>query len=106
MASSASAARAQAHVHAGRRAAGAGDCVRPGQALQYTTVNDAQFLPFPSRTPVGSVRPAVRSARKKYLVHEYDVLARDGSPLRIVYIRQPPVLGPVAKRRPPSTLPH
>lgn len=62
----------------------------PGQTLQYTTVNDAQFLPFPSRTPVGSVRPTVRSARKKHLVHEYEVLARDGSPLRIVYIRHAP----------------
>ncbi|MEU8764775.1 hypothetical protein [Streptomyces sp. NPDC048659] len=34
--------------------------------------------------------PTVRSARKKHLVHEYDIPARDGSPLRIVYIRCAP----------------
>ncbi|MET9694287.1 hypothetical protein ABZY81_38710 [Streptomyces sp. NPDC006514] len=62
----------------------------PRQALQYTTVNGARFLPFPSRMPVRSVAPAVRSAAKKHLVHEYDVAARDGSPLRIVYIRHAP----------------
>ncbi|MCX5079188.1 hypothetical protein OHA84_38255 (plasmid) [Streptomyces sp. NBC_00513] len=62
----------------------------PRQALQYTTVNGARFLPFPSRTPIRSVAPAVRSALKKHLVHEYDVAARDGSPLHIVYIRHAP----------------
>ncbi|MFC8174980.1 hypothetical protein [Streptomyces sp. NPDC057325] len=62
----------------------------PRQALQYTTVNGARFLPFPSRMPARSVAPAVRSALKKHLVHEYDVAARDGSPLRIVYIRHAP----------------
>ncbi|MEV5139678.1 hypothetical protein AB0K71_17865 [Streptomyces syringium] len=62
----------------------------PRQALQYTTVNGACFLPFPSRMPARSVAPAVRSALKKHLVHEYDVAARDGSPLRIVYIRHTP----------------
>ncbi|KJY17847.1 hypothetical protein VR46_44790, partial [Streptomyces sp. NRRL S-444] len=59
-------------------------------ALQYTTVNGAHFLPFPSRMPVRSVAPTVRSALKKHLVHEYDVTARDGSPLRVVYIRHAP----------------
>ncbi|MFI5752540.1 hypothetical protein ACIBBE_43370 [Streptomyces sp. NPDC051644] len=62
----------------------------PRQALLYTTVNDAHFLPFPSRTPVRSVAPAVRTAHKKHTVHEYDVTARDGSPLHIVYIRHAP----------------
>ncbi|MFD6471152.1 hypothetical protein [Streptomyces goshikiensis] len=64
--------------------------LRPRQALQYTTVNGARFLPFPSRLPARSVAPAVRSALKKHLVHEYDVAARDGSPLHIVYIRHAP----------------
>ncbi|MFI0915480.1 hypothetical protein [Streptomyces abikoensis] len=62
----------------------------PGQALRYTTVDGATFLPFPSRMPVGSVRPAVRSARKTHTVHEYDVAARDGAQLRIVYVRYAP----------------
>ncbi|MGW2089083.1 hypothetical protein [Streptomyces sp. NPDC001880] len=62
----------------------------PRQALLYTTVNDAHFLPFPSRTPVRSVAPAIRTALKKHLVHEYETTARDGSPLRIVYIRHAP----------------
>lgn len=62
----------------------------PRQALQYTTVNGARFLPFPSRMPARSVAPAVRSALKKHLVHEYDVTTRDGTPLRIVYIRHAP----------------
>ncbi|WP_329094777.1 hypothetical protein [Streptomyces sp. NBC_01439] len=65
-------------------------CLWPRQALQYTTVNGARFLPFPSRMPARAVAPAVRSAFKKHLVHEYDVAARDGSPLRIVWIRHAP----------------
>ncbi|MGE7386494.1 hypothetical protein ACQKM2_13560 [Streptomyces sp. NPDC004126] len=63
---------------------------RPRQALQHTTVNGAKFLPFPSRLPDRPVTPAVRSALKQHLVHEYDVAARNGSPLRIVYIRHAP----------------
>ncbi|GAA2733421.1 hypothetical protein [Streptomyces nogalater] len=62
----------------------------PRQALQYTTVNGAHFLPFPSRVPARSVAPAVRSALKKHTVHEYDITARNGSPLHIVYIRYAP----------------
>ncbi|MFJ3883054.1 hypothetical protein ACIPW5_37110 [Streptomyces sp. NPDC090077] len=62
----------------------------PRQALQYTTVNGARLLPFPSRLPDRSVAPAVRSALKKHTVHEYDVAARDGSPLHIVYVRHAP----------------
>ncbi|MEV6251067.1 hypothetical protein AB0M38_33600 [Streptomyces sp. NPDC051742] len=62
----------------------------PRQALQYTTVNGARFLPFQSRIPVRSVAPAVRSALTEHLVHEYDFAGRDGSPLRIVYIRHAP----------------
>jgi hypothetical protein len=62
----------------------------PRQALQYTTVNGARLLPFPSRMPTRSVAPAVRSARQKHLVHEYDVAARDGAPLSTVYIRHAP----------------
>ncbi|MFE4540674.1 hypothetical protein ACFRKB_37350 [Streptomyces scopuliridis] len=74
------------------RERGAANAARiwPGQALQYTTLDGAQFLPFPSRLSVASVRPAVRSARKKHTVHEYDIAARDGSPLRIVYLRYAP----------------
>ncbi len=42
--------------------------------------------------PVRSVAPTVRYTLKKHTVHEYDIAARDGSPLRIVCIRH--ALGP------------
>lgn len=39
--------------------------LEPRQALQYTTVNGARLLPFPSLMPARSVAPAVHSAIKK-----------------------------------------
>ncbi|MEU4729647.1 hypothetical protein [Streptomyces sp. NPDC023588] len=72
----------------------------PRQALLYTTVNGAQLQPFPCRMPARSVAPAVRSALKKHLVHEYEVAARDGSLLRIVYIRHAhPAVTSAARRK-------
>ena len=63
---------------------------RPGHVLQFTTVDGARLQPFPGQAPIASVRAAVRSARRRHTVHEYDTTDRAGAPLRIVYVRCAP----------------
>lgn len=65
----------------------------------------------PARLWPRQAAPAVRRAHKMHLLHEYEVTARDGFPLRIVYIRYAPTPGPAARtsststRSPPRTRP-
>jgi hypothetical protein len=63
---------------------------RPGHVLQFTTVDGARFLPFPTQAPLASVRAVVRSARGRHTVHEYDTTDRGGAALRVVYVRCAP----------------
>ncbi|MFD8078179.1 hypothetical protein ACFV3E_36630 [Streptomyces sp. NPDC059718] len=60
---------------------------RPGNALAFTTFNSAGFQPYPEEMSIGSVRGAVREARSKHTVYEYDVTTPKGQALRVVFVR-------------------